>query len=64
MYSAEVWDAYEGKDVEVIHTKFCRWILNVKKSTNLAGLYWELGRVPFTVIRKMRMINILLVEIT
>lgn len=56
-YSAEVWGAYEAKDVELIHTKFCRWILNVKKSTNLAGLYGELGRVPFTVIRKIRMIN-------
>ena len=56
-YNAEVWGAYEAKDVELIHTKFCRWILNVQKSTNLAGLYEELGRAPFTVIGKIRMIN-------
>ena len=56
-YSAEVIGLYESKDVELIHTKFCRWILHVRKSTNLTGLYGELGRVPFIVIRKIRMIN-------
>ena len=45
-YSAEVWDNNEAKDIELLHTKFCRWILNVRKSTNLAGLYGELGRFP------------------
>ena len=56
-YSAEVIGLYEVKDIEMIHTKFCRWILHVRKSTNLTGLYGELGRVPFIVIRKIRMIN-------
>ena len=32
-------------------------ILNVRKCTNLSGLYGELGRVPFLVTRKIRMIN-------
>ena len=57
-YSAEVIGLYEAKDIELIHTKFCRWILHVRKSTNLTGLYGELGRVPFIVIRKIRMIMI------
>ena len=56
-YSAEVIGLYEAKDIELIHTKFCRWILHVRKSTNLTGLYGELGRVPVIVIRKIRMIN-------
>ena len=56
-YHAEVIGLYEAKDIELIHTKFCRWILHVRKSTNLTGLYGELGRVPFIVIRKIRMIN-------
>ena len=43
MYSAEVWDAYEGKDVEVIHTKFCRWILNVKKFYKFSWPLWGTG---------------------
>ena len=47
-YSSEVWGIHDAKDVEVIHSKFCRWVLNVKKSTNLSGLYGELGRVPFS----------------
>ena len=48
---------YGTKDIELIHTKFCRWILNVRKCTNLSGLYGELGRVPFPLTRKIRMIN-------
>lgn len=56
-YSAEVWGIHEAKDIELIHTKFCRWVLHVKKSTNLTGLYGELGRVPFFITRKIRMFN-------
>ena len=41
----------------MIHSKFCRWVLNVRKSTNLIGLYGELGRVPFRMQRKFIMIK-------
>ena len=51
-YCSEIWGTHQAKDIENIHTKFCRWVLNVKKSTHLAGLYGELGRVPFIVQRK------------
>ena len=56
-YGAEVWGMYEAKDVEMLHRKFCRWILNVKKSTNLSGLYGELGRSPLNINRKIIMIR-------
>ena len=56
-YGAEVWGMYEAKDVEMLHTKFCRWILQVKKSTNLSGLYGELGRAPLIITRKLCMIK-------
>ena len=56
-YGAGVWGMYEANDVEILHTKFCRWILNVKKSTNLSGLYGELGRVPLSIYRKISMIR-------
>ena len=56
-YSSEVWGMHDAKDIEVIHTKFCCWILNVKKSTNLSALYGELGRVPFIIQRKFNMIK-------
>ena len=56
-YGAEVWGYHEAKDVEVLHTKFCRWILSVRKSTNLSGLYGELGRFPLIIIRQTNMIR-------
>ena len=56
-YCGGVLGLNEAKDIELIHTKFCRWVLHVRKSTNLTGLYGELGRVPFIVHRKIRMIS-------
>ena len=47
----------DGKDIELIHTKFLRKLLCVNKSTNLVGLYGELGRVPLNVMRKVHMIR-------
>ena len=38
-YSSEVWGMHDAKDIEIIYTKFCCWILNVKKTTNLSALY-------------------------
>ena len=48
---------YEANDVEMLHTKFCRYILQVRKSTNLTGLYGELGRTPLLIGRKLCMIR-------
>ena len=56
-YSSEIWGMHSASDIEMIHTKFLRSILGVKKSTNLAALYGELARFPFSVIRKINMIK-------
>ena len=56
-YSSEIWGYHEGKDIEAIHTKFLRKLLCVNKSTNLAGLYGELGRVPMYIMRKIHTIR-------
>ena len=48
---------YEAKDVEILHNKLCRWTLNVRKSTNLVGLYGELGMPPLCILRKIIMIR-------
>ena len=56
-YSSEVWGMHEAKDIELLHTKFCRRILGVKKSTNLVALYGELGRFPLIIVRKLRMLK-------
>ena len=54
-YSSEIWGLYEAKYIEHVHTKFLRKILCVKKSTNLSGLYGELGRTPLLIVRKINM---------
>ena len=54
-YSSEIWGLYDAKDIEQVHTKFMRNIICVKKSTNLSGLYGELGRTPLLITRKMNM---------
>ena len=41
----------------MIHTKFLRKLLCVNTSTNLVGLYGELGRVPLYVLRKFHIIR-------
>jgi hypothetical protein len=56
-YCSEIWGGNEGKDIELIHTKFCRKILVVNNSTNLIGLYGELGRFPMKIVRKVNMIR-------
>ena len=43
--------------MEIIHTKFCRRILNVKMSTNLCGLYGELGRIPLKIQRNFNILK-------
>ncbi|XP_045185370.2 uncharacterized protein LOC123543357 [Mercenaria mercenaria] len=56
-YAAEIWGNHLGPYVELIHTKFCRKVLGVKRSTNLSALYGELGRVPMSINRKLIMIK-------
>ena len=56
-FGSELWGFLEATDVETIHTKFLRRILSVKKSTNLAALYGEVGRLPLSVIRKINIIK-------
>ena len=52
-----MWRYYDAKDVEILHTIFCRWILQVRKSTNLSGLYGELGSFPLIIHRTKSMIR-------
>jgi hypothetical protein len=56
-YNAPIWGNHESKAIELIHCKFLRKVLGVKKSTNLEGLYGEVGRVPMKIYRKLLMIK-------
>ena len=35
----------------------CRYLLYAKKSTNIAAMYGELGRMPLRVVNKVRMLK-------
>ena len=56
-YGGEVRGRHGGLDIERLHTQFCRSILGVKNSNNLAALYSELGRRPLIVFRKLRILK-------
>lgn len=56
-FGAEIWGMHEATDIEMVHSKFLRRVLGVKKSTNLSALYGETGRVPLSVFRKTIMIK-------
>ena len=56
-FGSEIWGMHEASDIELIHTKFLRRILGVKKSTNLIALYGELRWFPLHIIRKVHMIK-------
>ena len=44
LYGSEIW-AYENNDViEKLHIRYCKYILNVNKSTISLMVYGELGR--------------------
>jgi len=45
-YGCEVWGFGKNNEIERVHLKFCKIVLNVKSSTSNAGVYGELGRHP------------------
>jgi hypothetical protein len=54
-YGAAIIGDHESKNIELLHCKFLRKILCVKKSTNLDALYGETGRYPMKIQRKIIM---------
>lgn len=56
-YGSEIYGYHIANDIEIIHTKFFRKILHVRKSTNLSTLYGELGRHPMLIQRKINIIR-------
>ena len=56
-FGSEVWGTHSATDIDLVHTNFLRFILGVKKTTNLAALYEELGRIPLSIYRKINMIK-------
>ena len=56
-YGSEVWGLHKAPDVEKVHSSFCKTLLGVKKSTTNDLVYFELGRLPLYISRKLRIIK-------
>ena len=56
-YSGEVWGFGKSKEIERIHLKFCKRLLNVKSSTSSNAIYSELGRYPLFINRFVKIIK-------
>jgi hypothetical protein len=56
-YASELWGYTKSKEIERIHLKFCKRLLNVRKNTCTASVYGELGRYPLYVNRFVRIIK-------
>ena len=56
-YSSEIWGFHKAYDVEKIHINFCKKILGVKKSTCNSLVYYELGRLPLHILRKLKILR-------
>ena len=57
LYGSEIW-CYEGcETLEKLHLQFCKIILCLKKTTCNVMVYGELGRYPFLIAAKMRILS-------
>ena len=57
LYGSEVWGFDIIKDLEILHMKFCKQILNVRKNTANCMVLGELGRLKLDKYIESRMIN-------
>ena len=48
---------HKAPDIEKLHTYFCKKVLGVKRSTCNNLVYFELGRLPLCVNRKLKIIR-------
>ena len=56
-YGSEVWGFHPAECIEKMHYKFCKLILGVKKTTCNAAILCELGRLPFYITRKIKIVK-------
>ena len=56
-YASEIWGFMNAERIERVQRKFCKWMLNVKQSTNNLAIVSELGRFPMCIERKIRIVK-------
>lgn len=57
IYECEIWGFHSGPDIERVHLKFLKQMLEVKTQTSSVPIYGELGRVPLLIKRKERFLK-------
>ena len=57
LYGCEIWGFSKLDIIERVHLKFCKLLLNLKKSTPSYMIYGELGILPMSLFVKCRMVN-------
>ena len=57
LYGCEVWGYENVHVIELVHTKFCKFIFGVSKFTHNMPVYGELGRYPLSILIKKRMLK-------
>ncbi|KAK6178526.1 hypothetical protein SNE40_013301 [Patella caerulea] len=53
-YGSEIWGFHKAADVKKVQSNFCKRILGVRQTTMHSMIYFELGRFPLYVIRRIR----------
>lgn len=56
-YGCEVWGFHKAPHVEKVHVEFLKRIMFLRKSTNNVMVYFELGRCPMYIQRKLRILK-------
>ena len=56
-YACEVWGFHKAPDIEKLQLDFCKNILGVRRSTPNVMIYYELGRFPMLITRKLRILK-------
>ena len=57
LYGCEIWGFSNTDNIEKVHLKFCKLLLNLKKSTPNFMIYGELGIYPMSLYIQLRMVN-------
>ena len=53
-YGCEIWGFTKYETIERVRRKFCKYLLNVKMTTNSYAMYSEVGRFPLYIERHAR----------
>ena len=57
LYASETWGFTSAVEIDKVQRKFCKWMLNVKQSTNNLAICSELGLYPMIIERQVRIIK-------